>query len=72
MNTTYDFGLRKVKMCYEKAIKPLKVIHFQPEGELKLKTWQKALDIAMYGQNELGIPLMNKRLIKVFERHGIK
>jgi hypothetical protein len=67
LNTTYDFGMRKIKECYEKADKPLRVVHFQPYSKL-LPT----LDIAMYGKNRIGKPLMNERLIKIFERYGIK
>jgi len=67
LNTTYDFGLRKIAECYEKANKPLKVLHFQPYSKL-LPT----LDIAMYGKNRIKKPLMNERLIRIFERHGIK
>lgn len=65
MNGTYDFGMRRIKLCYEKAIKPLKVLHFHPQSKL-LNT----LGITMYGKNELGFPLLNKRIIKLFQKYG--
>ena len=65
MNITYDFGMRRVKLCYERAIKPLKVLHFHPNSKL-LNT----LAIAMYGKNEIGKPLMNERLINLFKSYG--
>lgn len=67
LNGTYDFGMRRIKQCYEKADKPLKVVHFRPYSDLI-----NTLDRAMYGRNEIGIPLMNPEIIKIFERHGIK
>jgi len=67
MNTTYDFGMRKIEMCYEKANKPLKVVHFNPFSEL-LNT----LGIAMYGRNRIRKPLMNDRLIDLFKKYEIK
>ncbi len=67
LNITYGFGMRNVASNYEKAIKPLKVIHFHP--------WHrgvKTLDIFMYGKNEMKIPLMTDRLIKIFNKYGIR
>ena len=65
MNITYDFGMRRVKLCYNKAIKPLKVLHFHPNSKL-LNT----LAIAMYGKNEINKPLMNERLINLFKKYA--
>lgn len=65
LNNTYDFGMRRLDLCYEKAEKPLKVLHFHPESKL-LNT----LAIAMYGRNSIKKILMNERLVKVFKRHG--
>jgi len=67
MNITYDFGMRKIGLCYKKAIKPLRILHFDPESK-KLDT----LKIAMYGENDLKRPLMTNELIKIFRKHGIK
>lgn len=65
LNGTYDFGMRRIDYCYEKAIKPLKVLHFHPHNPL-LNT----LAIAMHGKNRIGKPLMTERLIKVFNRYN--
>jgi len=67
MNITYDFGMRKIELCYQKANKPLKVLHFYPY----LKS-MNTLKIAMYGKNRINKPLMNERLIKIFKKYGIK
>ena len=67
LSNTYNFGMRRVGFCYEKAEKPLKVLHFHPQYE-KLNN----LNIAMYGKNDLGVPLMNDRLIKIFHHYGYK
>jgi len=67
MNITYNFGQRQIPVNYKLATKPLKVVHFRPQnGRLN------NLAAFMYGKNELGIPLMNKRLIKIFQYHGFK
>jgi len=65
LNITYNFGMRKVGLCYKKALKPLKVLHFHPNSD-KMNT----LDIAMYGKNDTWMPLMTKRLIKLFKKYG--
>lgn len=67
LNGRYDFGMRRVDYCWEKADKPLKVLHFHPHNPL-LNT----LAIAMYGKNRIGKPLMNDRLIKIFHKYNYK
>ncbi|MFA5696154.1 MAG: hypothetical protein WC917_01675 [Bacilli bacterium] len=65
MNVTYNFGQRNVVSNYEKAIKPIKVVHFHPNRSL-------ILDIFMYGKSNLKMPIMSKRLINIFKLHGIQ
>lgn len=67
LNGTYDFGMRRVDYCYDKADKPLKVLHFHPRNPLI-----NTLAIAMYGKNRIGKPLMNDRLIKIFNKYGYR
>ncbi len=67
MNITYQIGQRQIPVNYKLATKPLKVLHFRPHN--------KGLDnlaTFMYGKNDLGFPLMNERLIKIFHYHGFK
>ena len=64
LNITYNFTIRQIKDVYKEATKPLKVLHFRPE-EYRLNQF-------MYGANDLKRPLMTKRLIKLFQHHGIK
>lgn len=68
LNITYNFGVRKVKLCYKKAIKPIKVVHFHPKRIYWGKT--TALDILMHGKNELGKPIINERLTNLFKKYG--
>lgn len=67
MNITYNFGMREIAQCYERAIKPLRVLHFHPYNP-KINTLKRA----MYGRNQIGKPLMNDRLIKLFHIHGYR
>jgi len=67
MNITYDFGMRRIDLCYEKAIKPIKILHFHPHNPI-INTLKRA----MYGKNSIGKPLMTERLIKLFHKYGYK
>lgn len=73
LNITYNFGMRHVGFNYKIATKPLKVLHFHPKYPYIDKTLTETpLNCFMYGKNELNMPLMSKRLIKIFHHHGIK
>lgn len=67
LNITYDFGMRNVESNWEKAIKPLRIVHFHPHYR-----WVPTLDIFMYGKNGLNMPLIDKRLRRIFNHYGIK
>lgn len=67
LNIRYNFGMRQVEDNFRRAKKPIKVVHFHPEDR-RLPT----LDIFMYGKNGLNKPILNKRLIKIFNSHGIR
>jgi hypothetical protein len=67
LNVTYNFGMRNIGSNWEKAIKPLKVVHFAPYSK-RMPT----LDMFMYGKNELNMPLIDKRLKRILNYHRIK
>lgn len=71
LNPTYNFTKRYIKMVYQETEKPIKVLHFRPSDKDDLMP-DTALNMFMYGKNSLGIPLVEKRLIKIFRHHGIK
>lgn len=71
LNITYNFGMRNISQNFQIATKPLKVLHFHPHYK-DTKLPDTTLNIFMYGKNELNMPLMSARLIKVFYYHGIK
>jgi hypothetical protein len=68
LNITYNFGMRNVDQNFPIATKPLRVLHFHPYYK---ETGLIPLKVFMYGENELGFPLMDKRLIGIFKQHGI-
>lgn len=70
MNSTYNFMKKYLNIIYPQAEKPLKVLHFLPSNK-DADMPHTALEIFMYGKNELNLPLMSDRLIKVFNYHGI-
>jgi len=67
LNITYQVGMRHLLLNYEQAIKPLKVIHFHP-----FDRGRQVLESFMYGENELGQPLMTIELIDIFKKYGIQ
>jgi hypothetical protein len=67
LNITYNFGMRGVEDNYQQAIKPLRVVHFHPHFK-RVPTW----DIFALGRNGLGMPIINERLMKIFNHHGIQ
>jgi hypothetical protein len=71
LDVTYNIMVRCLQTMYEKAEKPIKVLHFRPSHKDVLMS-DTALDIFMYGKNRLKMPLMTKRLVDIFHYHGIK
>ena len=70
MNISYNLVPFNIRTCYKMAIKPLKVVHFNPfEGVRQLKI-ASALDFYK-GNNKINTPLISQRLLKIFERYGI-
>jgi len=71
LNITYNLVPFNLGTCWQQALKPLRVAHFNPfEGVKKagipnLLDWYK-------GDNRLKTQLIPDRLISLFERHGIK
>lgn len=71
LNVTYNLTKRYLGRVYPQAQKPIKVLHFLPSDQDALMK-HSALNMFMYGKNDLKIPLMDGRLIKIFNEHGIK
>lgn len=74
LNVTWNLGTRKrdIKVCYEIADKPIRVLHFHPFDKriLNLEPSDN-IGVCMYGKNRLKKPLMSKKLIEIFNHHGI-
>lgn len=64
LNLRYLFGADHDQI-YKVAKKPIKILHFHFSND-------RLLDSAMYGKNSLHKVLMPDRLIKIFNRHGVK
>jgi hypothetical protein len=70
LNSTYNFLPWNLRECYKEAIKPLKVAHFHPFVDMPKLGIPKPLDFYK-GKNKLGIPLITKELIQIFDAHEI-
>jgi hypothetical protein len=71
LNVTYNFAKKCIATNYRNADKPLKVVHFHLWDKDAMMS-DTALNLFMYGKNRLKTPLMNKRLINIFETHGVR
>ena len=71
INNSYNFIGYKLQSVYEKSIKPLKVAHFHPYGFIRRLKVERPLDFFL-GENELHIPLITSRLIRIFKFHRIR
>lgn len=71
LNITFNFGMRHTRGNYNRAILPLRVLHFHPHyNDIHLPYPTK--ETFMYGKNPMGFPLMSDRLISLFHHYGIK
>ena len=64
LDTSYNMGMTGFNDRYKNAVKPLKVAHFHPNDE---KQWNYMVE----GENELGVKVVNKRLLKIFKKHKL-
>jgi len=76
LGTTYNFQYLYLPRhyYYDKAEKPLHVLHFHPDWTKKQDNrlyGETMLDVYMYGKGKLSFPLMSERLIRIFNEHGI-
>lgn len=69
LNISYNFGIKRMKLCYDKAIKPIRVLHFHPER--RYSKWGRAWDIVTTDANEVGFPIISERLKSIFKTYGI-
>jgi len=72
MNVTYNIWAGNLQGCYRIAFKPLKAIHFNPfpEPVTRNSPHENKLDY-MLGDNIMRLVLMNDRLKKIFNKHGL-
>lgn len=64
LNVTYNFTHFNIRRTYGRAEKPIINIHFHPNKAM--------IDFFMYGKNKLNMVFMSEKLIKLFNKHGIK
>lgn len=70
INYTYNFTGYNLSSAYQKAVKPLKVVHFHPQtGNPRLATDNNYMFFR--GQNKLNTLLITRQLIKMFKYHRI-
>lgn len=68
LNISYNFGIKQLELCYNKATKPVKVLHFHPDRVYR--GWGRAMEIVSTERNEVKHPIMSERLIQIFKTHG--
>ena len=65
LNTRYNMGMTGFNDRYNKAAKPIKVVHFHPNDE---RQWNYMVE----GKNDLGVKIVNDRLSNLFKKHNCK
>ena len=65
LNINYNFWGGNIRSTYPMADKPIKGVHFQP-------VHRDRLDFFMYGKNKINQILIDERLIKLFNKYGVK
>lgn len=68
LNIGYNFGIKRVELCYQKAGGVIKVLHFHPERVYQ--GWGRAMNIVSTRNNEVGHSIMSERLLNIFKRYG--
>lgn len=74
LNISHNFAIKKrdVAAQYIEAEKPIKVLHFHPYDLRSCQTeiGKTSLQV-VYGDNSLGVPLMQSKLKDIFVKHGL-
>ena len=65
LDTSYNLGMTGFRYRYNSAQKPIKVVHFHPNNK---KQWECMVE----GVNDVNVKIVNKRLIKIFEKNDLK
>jgi hypothetical protein len=71
LNITYNFTGLNLRPCFKMVIKPIKVAHFHPFEGIRQLGVKNSFEF-FSGENKIVTPLITKRLIKIFNQHGIK
>jgi hypothetical protein len=71
LNNSYNFIGYYFRSCYNRAIKPLKVVHFHPDKGRRRAGIENCLRF-FSGENPINTPLLTDNLIKIFNFHRIK
>jgi hypothetical protein len=74
IDITYNVATRKrdVIATYEKAQKPLKVIHFHPFDRRSVRGADNNMDMCVYGKNSINKVLVNQTIIDLFKKYEIQ
>lgn len=72
INISYNFAGWNIRSCYKMAVKPIRAVHFHPTDTAAVYGGMNALDFFMHGKNKIGVQLVPERLVKIFNKHGIR
>lgn len=71
INNTYNFVPYGFNTGYKMAIKPIKVVHFHPLLGIPHTKIKSSVEF-FKGENDLHIPLITERLVKILRYHRIR
>lgn len=71
ISKSFNFTPRCLKSMYALVLKPIRVLHFHPLGEVRRGDSRRAFDF-FKGENSLQLRLIPDRLMKIFKFHAVK
>ncbi len=71
-NITYNFHSGNIRSNYPAALKPIRVARFHFKNINPKNPHPDQIGFFLHGKNKLGVQIVPKRLVKIFNRHGIK
>ena len=72
INITYNFRRWNIRSTYKIAYKPIRAVQFHPFANPEVNDEVNDIDFYLYGKNKINAQLVPQRLVKIFNKHGIR
>ena len=72
INITYNFRRWNIRSTYKIAYQPIRAVQFHPFANPEVNDEVRDIDFFLYGKNKINAQLVPQRLVKIFNKHGIR